>query len=51
MFDETEKLRIENEGKQKKIHELESNKERIAELERKMDGISELLQNAVKKED
>jgi len=43
VFDETERLRIENESKQKKIQELESDKKRIDELESGMKSIKELL--------
>ena len=43
VFDETEKLRIENEYKQKKIQELESDKKRIAVLESQMDVIKKLM--------
>jgi len=50
VFGETERLRIENENKQKKIEELESDKKRIAELERNMDSIREHLER-LKKED
>ncbi len=49
-FDEAEKLKIENENKQKKIDELESSKFRIAELESRMDTINKHLQE-LKKED
>ena len=44
VFDESAKLRIENENKQKKIDELESSKVRIAELESRMDTINKHLQ-------
>ena len=43
IIDESEKLRIENKNKQKKIQELESDKKRISELELKIENISELL--------
>jgi len=39
VFDESEKLRIENENKQKKIDELESDKKRISELEDKVKSL------------
>jgi integrase/recombinase XerD len=42
-INESERLKIENEVKQKKIEELESNKRRISELESGMDSIKELL--------
>jgi len=50
VFDESEKLRIENKNKQKKIDELESSKVRIAELESRMDTINKHLRE-LKKED
>ena len=50
MFDEAEKLRVENKNKQKKIDELQSSKVRIAELESRMDTINKHLQE-LKKED
>jgi len=43
IFDETEKLKVENENKQKKIDELESSKDRISELESRMASIDELV--------
>jgi len=44
VFDVAEKLKIENENKEKKIQELESDKDnRISELELGMDSIKELL--------
>jgi len=43
IFDETEKLKVENENKQKKIDELQSSKVKIAELESRMDSITELM--------
>jgi len=46
IFDESEKLRIENKSKQKKIQELESDKKRISELESKMKSIQNLLKRA-----
>ena len=49
-FDEAEKLKIENENKQKKIQELESDKKRISVLELKMDSINRHLER-MKKED
>ena len=48
MFDEAEKLRVENENKQKKIDELQSSKVRIAELESRMDTINKHLQELKK---
>jgi integrase/recombinase XerD len=42
-INESERLKIENEVKQRKIEELESNKIRISELESGMDSIKELL--------
>jgi len=42
-INDSEKLRIENKNKQKKIQELESDKKRISELELKMENIKELL--------
>ncbi len=45
VFDESEKLRIENENKQKKIDELQSSKERITQLEANFKHIQELLEN------
>lgn len=50
MFDEAEKLRVENDNKQKKIDELQSSKVRIAELESRMDTINQQLQK-IKEED
>jgi len=50
IFDEAEKLKIENENKQKKIDELQSSKVRIAELELRMDTINQQLQK-IKEED
>jgi len=43
IFDESEKLRMENKSKEVKIQELESDKKRISELELKIENISELL--------
>jgi len=43
VFDESEKLKISNELKDKKIQELESDKKRISELELKMENIKEHL--------
>ena len=43
VFDESEKLKISNELKDKKIQELESDKKRISELESRMQNIQELL--------
>jgi len=44
VFDENERLRIENQNKQERIRELESDKDkRISELESKMDNVTELL--------
>ena len=48
IFDESEKLRVENENKQKKIDELQSSKVRIAELESRMDTINKHLQELKK---
>jgi len=48
VFDESEKLRIENENKQKEIEELKSDKNRIAELERNMANIKEHLEHLKK---
>ena len=48
VFDESEKLRIENENKQKKINELESSKVKIAELESRMDNIYKHIQKLKK---
>ena len=45
IFDEAEKLKIENENKQKKINELESSKERIIRLEANMKHIQDLLEH------
>ena len=39
VFDESEKLKIENKNKQKKIDELESDKKRISELEDKVKSL------------
>jgi len=50
IFDESEKLRIENENKQKKIDELQSSKVRISELESRMDSINQQLRK-IKEED
>jgi len=51
LIDESLKLRIENENKQKKIDELESDKDkRISELEKNMDNIREHLER-LNKED
>ena len=44
VFDESEKLKIDVENKQKKIDELESSKVRIAELESRIDTINKHLQ-------
>jgi len=46
VFDESEKLRIENENNQKKIEELESDKKRITELELKINSFTELWKRA-----
>ncbi len=44
VFDENERLRIENQNKQERIRKLESDKDkRISELESKMDNVTELL--------
>ena len=44
VFDKAEKLKIENENKQKKIEELESEKDkRISELESQMNSVRELM--------
>jgi len=43
IFDESEKLRIENENKQKKIDELESSKEEISDLQSQIDSLRELM--------
>jgi len=43
IFDESEKLKIKLENKQKKIDELESSKDRITELESRMASIDELV--------
>ncbi len=42
-INDSERLRVENELKEKKIQELESDKKRISELELKMENINELL--------
>jgi len=42
-IDDSERLRLENELKDKKIQELQSDKKRIVKLELKMENISELL--------
>ncbi len=42
-LDKTEKLKLENKNKQKKIDELESTKNQIAELKARMDSITELM--------
>jgi len=47
---DSERLRVENELKEKKIQELESDKKRITELELKMASINEHLER-IKKED
>jgi len=49
-INDSERLRVENELKEKKIQELESDKKRITELELKMASINEHLQR-IKKED
>jgi|CXWL01.1.fsa_nt_gi integrase/recombinase XerD len=43
VIDESERLKIENEIKQKKIDELETNQKRISDLESQLDGIKKLL--------
>ncbi len=43
VFDETARLRLDNELKEKKIQELQSDKNRIIELESQMNSIKELL--------
>jgi len=43
VFDESEKLKISNELKDKEIQELQSDKKKIAELERNMESIKELM--------
>jgi len=50
VFDESEKLRIENENKQKKIQELESDKKRVAELEKNMANIKKHLERLERKD-
>ena len=45
IFDESEKIRIESENKQKKIDELESTKERVIRLESSIKHIQDLLEH------
>jgi len=45
IFDESEKIRIESENKQKKIDELESTKERVIRLESNIKHIQDLLEH------
>ena len=45
IFDESEKLRVESENKQKKIDELESTKERVIRLESSIKHIQDLLEH------
>jgi len=49
IFDESEKLRIENENKQKKIDELESTKNQLEDLKARMNNFEAHLSNVSKK--
>jgi len=47
-INDSERLRVENELKEKKIQELESDKKRISELESNMENIKKLLNRALR---